>query len=51
MPYHFYVESKRKKEDTRNLFPKWKQTDTENKLTVTKGERRSEGSDKLGDWD
>ena len=50
MPYHFYVESKRKK-DTRNLFPKWKQTDTENKLMVTKGERRSEGSDKLGDWD
>ena len=48
MPYHFYVESKRKK-DTRNLFPKWKQT--ENKLMVTKGERRSEGSDKLGDWD
>ena len=37
--------------DTKNLFPKWKQTDTENKLMVTKGERRSEASDKLEDCD
>ena len=39
---------KGKKKDTKNLFPKRKQTDTENKLMVTKGERRNEVSDKLG---
>ena len=42
---------KGEKKDTKNLFPKWKQTDTENKLMVTKGERRSEASDKLGGCD
>ena len=44
----FMWNPKGKKKDTKNLFPKRKQTDTENKLMVTKGERRNEVSDKLG---
>lgn len=43
--YHSSVESK----NNTNVYTKQKQTDTENKIMVTKGER--EGRDKLGAQD